>query len=257
MTKRVPVRYDLNSVDMKKRLIKIHRLFLIAAVGALLIAGKPAPKPAAPVTAVEVKGKLVLRGYNAPSEPEPPRSRYYWELENGFKEVAPDRIAADRELAVVLLGKSTAEGEPNVDVDFTGGGLNPSTIVVQPNTTLHVRNQDEIAHELYADSLSAFSAEAISPRAIRTVRLTKPGKWPLRDRIIAHVRGYLYVLADLFAVGKVSSDGEFSFSAIAPGKYQLKVFCGPHELASKEVEIGAQEQVTLDPIPLATPKKER
>jgi hypothetical protein len=242
---------------MNTRSLKVGFLLAVATLCPLLWAAKPAKqtKKQAPVTAVEVKGKLVARGYKAPSEPEPPRPRYYWELENGFKEVTPDRIAPDRELAVVLLGKTDVRAEPIVEVAFTGGSLMPSTIVVRPNTTLQVRNQDEIGHELYAPNLNTFSAEAIAPRAIRSVRLTAPGKWPLLDRLIAHVRGYLYVVADLVAAAKVSPEGEFSFSRIAPGKYRLKVFFGPHELVSKSVEISAQEEVSLDPVVLPSRAK--
>ena len=58
----------------------------------------------------QVSGKLVLGAYKPPpaARRESKRPSYNWELENGFKEVRPDRVDARRELAVVLLG----EGEP-------------------------------------------------------------------------------------------------------------------------------------------------
>jgi hypothetical protein len=245
---------------MNTRVVTLSVLSIVAVNGALVASAKPSPKQTkaqkdAVVTAAVVKGRLVARGYKAPPDPDPPRPRYYWELENGFKEATPDRISPDRELAVVLLSDGAAKEESNVEVAFSGGSLMPSTIVVRPNTTLQIRNQDEIGHELYATDLPVFSAEAISPRGVRTVRLTATGKWPLRDRLVAHVRGYLYVIADLAAVAKVSTDGEFVFSQIAPGKYRLKVFYGPHELVERAVQIDAQEQVALDPVPLAGPAK--
>jgi hypothetical protein len=242
---------------MNTRLIKFTLLLLVAVQNSFVVAAKPPAKRTSKqeakqeaVAAVDVKGRLTAKGYKAPKDPEPPRPRFYWELENGFKEVTHDRVSPDREISVVLLGSNAGNAESSVDVNLVGGSLMPSTIVVRPNTTLRVRNDDEVGHELYAVDLSTFSTEAISPRAIRTVQLKTPGKWQLRDRLIAHVRGYLYVIADLVAVAKVSSDGEFNFSQVPPGKYQLKVFFGQHELVSREVEIEAQEQVTLDPVPL-------
>jgi hypothetical protein len=245
---------------MNTRVVTLGLLSIVAVNSALVASARPSKKQTkakkeAVVTAVEVKGRLVARGYKAPPDPDPPRFRYYWELENGFKEVIPDRISPDRELAVVLLSDGAAKEQSNVEVAFSGGSLMPSTVVVRPNTTLQIRNQDEIGHELYATDLPVFSVEAISPRGVRTVRLTATGKWPLRDRLIAHVRGYLYVVPDLAAVAKVSADGGFVFNQIAPGQYRLKVFYGPHELVEYPVQIDAQEQVTLDPVALAGPAK--
>ena len=207
----------------------------------------------ATAAAAEVTGKLVMGAYKPPKEPDNPRLRCYWELENGFKEVVPDRVAPQRELAVVLLGGAQQKGESSVEVTYSDGSLLPSTIVVRPDTTLRVRNTDEIAHELYAKGLDKFAVEAISPRAIRSVPLKEAGKWPLLDRLITHVRGFLHVLENLVAVAKVAPDGTFAFSEIAPGKYQLKVFHGPYELASKSIEIGPRDKAELDPIVLSAP----
>lgn len=206
--------------------------------------------------AADVKGKLLVGAYKLLPAPKSPRPAFYWELENGFKEVTPDRISPSRELAVVLLGASASAGESNVEVAFSGGSLLPSTIVVRTNTTLRIRNQDEVAHELYAAGLDRFPPEATSPRAIRSLRLAKAGAWPLLDRLITHVRGYLHVLENLAAVANVASDGSYSFTGAVPGKYQLKVFHGPLELVSRVVEVGEGE-VTLDPIALTAPAKSR
>jgi hypothetical protein len=202
----------------------------------------------ASVTA-QISGKLMLGSY----QPEAPASRrpsFNWELENGFKEVRPDRVDARRELAVVLLG----DGEPlagldRMEVTFAGGGLLPSTIAVRAGATVLVRNDDEIAHELFAQGLDGFSAEAISPRGRRSVHLKTTGSWPLRDRIVPHVSGQLHVLADLVATARADAEGQFVFKGVAPGKYVLKVLHGARELASQEIELTGQE-LTVDPITL-------
>jgi hypothetical protein len=204
--------------------------------------------------AAQLSGKLVLGAYK-PAAPEAERPAYNWELENGFKELRPDRIDARRELAVVLLG----DGEPlpgldRLEVTFAGGGLMPSTIAVRAGATVLIRNDDEIAHELFAEGLEGFSAEATSPRGRRSVNLQNAGAWSLRDKIVPHVRGHLHVLANLVAVASPDAEGQFGFKGLKPGKYVLKVLHGERELASQELELSTQE-LTLDPITLTAESK--
>jgi hypothetical protein len=200
---------------------------------------------------VQVSGKLVLGQYKpAPVEAAPnKRPAYNWELENGFKEVRPDRVDAPRELAVVLLGDAEAPAESRVEITFAGGGLMPSTLVVRSGTTVLIRNDDEFAHELFAVGLDGFSAEATSPRGRRSVNLKTEGTWPLRDRILTHVTGQLHVLPNLVATATINADGDYSFSNVAPGKYTLKVFHADKELASQEVEVTTRP-LTISPIAL-------
>lgn len=179
--------------------------------------------------------------------PKPPRPSYNWELENGVKEVLPTKVAAARELAVVLLGAAEAKAEDRVEVAISGGTLMPATLVLRSGCTLRIRNDDEIGHELLAEGLDGFSAEATSPGATRSVHLTKVGNWPLRDRLAAHAQAHLHVLPNLVATAKLEANGGYAFSDVAPGKYTLKVFQGATEVASKDVEV-ADKPVTVDPI---------
>jgi hypothetical protein len=200
--------------------------------------------------AAQVTGKLILGAY----KPAPPsaagRPSYYWELDNGIKELREDRIDAPRELAVVLVGDGQpVAGLDRVEVAFAGGSLLPSTIVVRAGATLLFRNDDEFAHELYADKLAGLAAEATSPRGRRSVNLTAAGSYALRDKAVSHVEGQLHVLPDLIAVAAPDAEGQFSFKQVPPGKYTLKVFHGARELAAQPVELTSQE-LTLDPITL-------
>lgn len=216
------------------------RVWLVAA----LVLGLSA------TAAAQVTGKLILGAYKPAPPPSGARPSYYWELDNGIKELRDDRVDAPRELAVVLVG----EGQPvagldRVEVAFAGGSLLPSTIVVRTGTTLLFRNDDEFAHELYADKLPGLAAEPTSPRGRRSVSLTTPGSYALRDKAVAHVAGQLHVLPDLIAVAAPDAEGQFSFKQVPPGKYTLKVFHGTRELASQPIELTSQE-LTLDPITL-------
>jgi hypothetical protein len=187
--------------------------------------------------AAQVSGKLVLGAYK-PTQAQSKRPAYNWELENGFKEVRPDRVDVRREVAVVLIGEGEAKGLDRVEVPITGGSLLPSTLVVRTGTTILFRNDDEIAHELYAPGLAGFAAEATAPRGRRSVNLTQAGAWPLRDMLVSHVAGYLYVLPDVVAVAALDADGQFTFKDVQPGKYVLKAFHGETELSSQAIELG-------------------
>jgi hypothetical protein len=219
---------------------------LLVLIALLVFAGSAA--------AAGIKGKLILGAYKpAPPPSEAVRPLFYWELENGFKEVAKNRVNAENEIAVVLLGKTKGEDKPDIEIAFSGGGLRPATVVVKKGTTLRIRNKDEIAHELYAVDKGGIQAEATSPRAIRSIHLDKAGSWALRDRLITHLRAHLHVLPNLAAVATVKANGEFAFDGVAPGKYTLKVFHGSTELASRPVEVAEDGAMTLDPITLTTP----
>jgi hypothetical protein len=199
--------------------------------------------------AAQVSGKLVLGAYK-PAAPEKPGPSCYWELENGVKEVRADRVDAPRELAVVLTGAGDpVAGLDRVEVPFSGGSLLPSTVVVRTGATVLFRNDDEFAHELYAEGLEGLVAEATSPRGRRSFVASAEGSWPLRDKVIAHLEGQLIVLPDLLAVAASSADGSFTFPELKPGKYVLKVFHGAKELASQPIEVG-ERALTLDPIAL-------
>jgi plastocyanin len=228
--------------------VAYSKVTFLRVVAALLLSGVTAT-----VLAADVRGQIVLGSYRAPEESKPPRAGYNWEIENGVKEVARTRVQAARELAVVLVGAGDALAPDRVEVAVSGGSLLPSTIVVRAGTTVRVRNDDEIGHEVYAEGLDGFGPEPSSPKAIRSVNLQKAGSWPLRDRLTPHARGQLHVLPNLIAIAKVEASGSYAFSEIKPGKYTLQVFHGPDVVASKEIEVG-DKALTVDPLTLTNAK---
>jgi hypothetical protein len=255
LTEHCDVRYIFVTVSLTKERRSwctslLSRRPLIAAIGVCLGLGLSGAQPHA--SATDVRGQVVLGTLRAQPPIKPARAAFNWELENGVKEVLPSRVSAPRELAVVLIGAGGPKIE-QVEVAFSGGALLPATLVLSTGTTLRIRNDDEIGHELYAQGLDGFSAEATSPGATRAVHLTRTGSWPLRDRLAAHASAHLHVVVDLAAVAKLEANGAFAFSDVPPGKYTLKVFRGSSELASKPVEV-ADKSVTLDPLMLGDAK---
>lgn len=202
--------------------------------------------------AAEVRGQVLLASAPPPTAAiKHPRAAYNWELENGVKEVRPDRTTP-RELAVVLLGGAPASAVDRIEVSISGGALLPSTLVVRSNSTVRIKNEDEIGHELFAPGLDGFSPEATSPGATRSVHLTKVGSWPLQDRLAVHARAHLHVLANLVSAAQLDASGSYVFNDVAAGKYTLKVFRGPDELVSKEIEV-TDKTLTVDPLALGKP----
>jgi len=199
--------------------------------------------------ASNVRGTMLLGAYRPAPDPETAPAPCYWELENGFKEVAQDRVDGSRELSAVLVGAGAAQ-DAQVEVPFRGGSLAQTTIAVRTGTTLRLRNEDEIAHELHAVGLDGFSREATSPRGVRSVNLRSAGHWVLRDNLVVHVLAHLHVIDDLVAIGKVESDGRFTFSNVEAGSYTLKVFHGANEVASQAIEVTDKKDLTVDPITL-------
>lgn len=215
-----------------------------AAVAALFAIGWSAQGIAS-----NVRGSLLLGAYRPSADPETPPAPCYWELENGFKEVVQDRVEAARELAIVLVGPGTPASS-QVEIPFRGGSLLPNTIAVRTGTTLRLRNEDEIAHELYAVGLDGFSREATSPRGMRSVLLRTAGHWVLRDNLVMHLLGHLHVIDDLVAIAKVESDGRYVFESVPPGSYTLKVFHRANEIASQAIEVADKKDLAIDPITL-------
>ena len=199
--------------------------------------------------AAQVTGKLLLVAYK-PEMPVATSAAFNWELENGFKEVLHDRLDVPRELAVVLLAEGPATALERVEIPISGGSLMPSTLVVRAGATVIFRNDDEIAHEIFAEGLDIFVAEAISPRGRRSLVFAASGHWPVRDRLLPHVDGHLHVLPNLVAIAVVATDGQYTFTNLTPGKYVLKVFHGAGELVSQSIELTTRG-LTVDPLTLA------
>ena len=235
----------LSCADSPRKITRVR-----AAALALMVASAGAVY-SAPAFASEVTGKLLLATYKpVPKESAP--GVFQWEIENGVKEVTPDRVDAKRELAVVLVGDGEPAFPERMEVAFSGGGLLPGTIVARPGATVLFVNQDEIAHEMYGVGNADIKAEATSPRGRRSVVLKDAGVIELRDQLLPHLSGVIHVIPNAIAVATPNGSGEYSFPEIKPGKYTLKVLHGKNEIASQEVEVGPKA-LAVDPIALTAP----
>lgn len=170
----------------------------------------------------------------------------YWQEWNGFIEPKKPAIDFPREVGAVLIG--TSDTRDATTVQLRQGTLTPSTIVVQQGTTLRVRNEDDFAHELFADKLKDFDAKTLGPGQTRSIQLGETGVFELRDPLAPHLRGFLHVVPKVSLSATLNPDGSFSFKDVPPGDYVLKVFRGATELPPRELTVESKGDVTLDPI---------
>lgn len=170
----------------------------------------------------------------------------YWQEWNGFIDPKKPAIDFSREVSAVLIG--TTDTRDATTVVLRQGTLTPSTIVAQHGTTLRVRNDDDFAHELFADKLKDFDPKTLGPGQTRSIALGETGVFELRDALAPHVRGTLHVIQKVSLVATPGADGSFSFKEVPPGGYVLKVFRGASELPPRELTVESKGDVTLDPI---------
>lgn len=223
-----------------------RRLFGLAMMGVVAIG--------VTASAADVTGTLRIPDPPATGDPEGSRRAFYWEEWNGVLDPRPARIDARRELAVALTGGAAVGDLTRPTVRLFGGAPLPSTIVVRQGAVLRIVNEDDVPHELYAEGLDGFASEATNPAQARTVRLDRPGSWPLRDRRFPHVRGHLHVLPDLVAVVQPDAAGAFSVAGVPAGSYRLRVWLGATEVANQAVVVGAEREVALGSVPVSAPR---
>ncbi len=185
------------------------------------------------------------------------KGNYYWLIENAVLPILPPVPDWTRDFVVALMKKGN---KPNFDkiqtVLISGAMLTPSTIIVPPKTTIKFKNEDPFVHSLYSHELGmAFAPEILPSRQLRQVQFINPGVYVVRCKMTPHLTGYVIVDSDAVEMMIPAADGTFANPAIAPGKYQLKVYFEGQVVGSKDIEI-ADEKTTLEvEIEIIAPEK--
>lgn len=194
------------------------------------------------VAAVPVTGRVQVTG----SLGEGARvDRQNWEVPNGVVAPNKDELPLERELAVVLVGATGVREPSGCAYTLRGGDFSRRTMVASVGGSLKLSNRDGCTHELVAEGLSALKGAALGPGQTVEQAVSAPGHFVIRDRLYAHIEGHLHVVAGLASCGDVSNKGVVRFGDVPPGPYELKVFRGPKELASRKVEVTNRRDVTL------------
>jgi hypothetical protein len=196
------------------------------------------------VLAVDVQGSV--KGGSESAGPKEAVRSPYWREWNGFIEPKKNGPDFSREVAVVLIGNEPMRDA--VTVTLQDGDLQPSTLVVQKGSAVRVRNDDDFAHQLYAEGLKQFDAVETSPGGARQLQIDEEGSFPIFDKLAPHVRGHLHVLPKISKLAHPQADGSYKFEDVAPGSYTLKVFRGGAEVSSTTLEVPDKRDVSVDPI---------
>ncbi|MCS6797317.1 MAG: hypothetical protein NZ898_02095 [Myxococcota bacterium] len=199
------------------------------------------------VRAVPVRGTLEWPRNHEPAAARPSSgpAPFYWEERNGILDVRPRRIDAARDFAVGLFGSGPGPAETEVALD--GGDFSPTTVLVRAGTTLRIVNRDACSHELYVEGREDFTPLGTSPGNARTTQVREAGTFEIRDRLYAHVRGWVVAAADLVARGTVESSGAFAFADVPAGSYTLRVYYRGREVARRDVTVTDAGPVTVEP----------
>ena len=170
----------------------------------------------------------------------------YWQEWNGFIDPKKPSIDLAREVSAVLIGPT--ETRDATTITLRGGTLTPSTLAVQHGTTLRIRNEDDFAHELFAERIKDFDPKTIGPGQTRSVSMSETGVFEVRDKLSPHVRGFLHVLTKVSRVVSPAADGSFVFEDVPPGDYVVKIFRGVSELEGGTLAVASRGDAQLEPV---------
>ncbi len=186
--------------------------------------------------AATVRGSVTL-----PAEVRAQDSREgHWRVENGLLPVGPRTPDPRTSVVVVLEGSAGAKREAEktaVNVELHGLRMDPHVVLAQVGSVVSFKNADRVPHSLYFEGQAALMpAEATPSGQTRTVKLTTPGEYQLRDQEFPHIDGSVVVVQTPFAA-QVDDKGTFKID-VPEGKYTLRVFFRGQWVMSQPLEVG-------------------
>jgi hypothetical protein len=197
----------------------------------------------------DLRGSLTgldaLRSAPAPEVPE--RRLYFWMLSNGALATRDSRPNIERDLAVVISGDNIAESTQPVALTVAGGTCQPGTVLVNPGTTINVRNIDWFAHELFLTApanetpIEGAAPESTAPNSQRSIQVRAAGTYLMRDRLNPLFRCWVVVGPGQGRHVSPGADGSFRTSNLADGEYTLKVFFEGRVLATTTARVAGRE----------------
>lgn len=203
-----------------------------------------------------LQGLDALRSAPAPEVPE--RRLYFWMQSNGALATRDARPNAERDLAVVISGDNVPESTQPVPVTVAGGTCQPGTVLVNPGTTINVRNIDWFAHELFLTApnnetpVEGAAPESTAPNSQRSIQVRAAGTYLMRDRLNPLFRCWVVVGPGQGRHVSPSADGTFRTSNLADGEYTLKVYFEGRVLATTTARVAGRE-TTVPAINLSAP----
>jgi hypothetical protein len=177
---------------------------------------------------------------------------------NGALATRDARANPERDLAVIVTGPTVAEAAQPVTVTVAGGGCQPGTVVVTPNTVISVRNLDWFTHELFLTAansdvpVSEFAPEATAPSSQRSAQVRAAGRYVMRDRLNPLFRCWVVIGPGQGRVISPGPDGVYRTSNLGEGDYTVDVWFEGRKVGTSAAHMGARDS-TVPAINLAVP----
>jgi plastocyanin len=181
----------------------------------------------------------------------------HWRVENGVLPIGP-RVPDPRTgVVVVLEGTSTSKKESdksNVSVELHGLRLDPHVVLAPVGATIIFKNSDRVPHALFFENGAALMAPEATPSGqTRSVKITVPGEYPVRDQDYPHVEATVVVVQTPWAA-QVDDKGSFKID-VPEGKYTLRVFYRGQWVMSQPLEVGPRSTDVSLQLPALAPAR--
>lgn len=176
--------------------------------------------------------------------------QFYWRVPNGAVAPTEYQIEPSRDLAVILEAASVEgtppAGQPQV-VSLEGGALNPSVVVITPQTKVRFRNTDAFVYELECPENAQMENTAPLPPGNQVdITFDEEGVYLITDRRLPHLVGWVVVVnSTMFRnpeQAKRGAPATFSFEDVQPGSYKVKVFFAGDWVAEQQVEVPEEQE---------------
>lgn len=193
------------------------------------------------------------------AEAKDPKHRGY-----SFRELVPTVPAKFRklfphipkEVCLAALSEKPQPASKPVLIRVGGGRTTPVTIVVPPGTKLIFQNTDPFTHRLYGVDVKTFGPSDSMKGAQREWTVPAAGSYEIRDELAPSLRMWVVAEPNVAAISYPSMQGEFRLNVTEPGAYQVQAYFAGQKLGPAMTADVAARDVALQPIVVATPKKD-
>lgn len=162
--------------------------------------------------------------------------------------VGPDKGIKDVVASLPGIQKGKALGKPEKPpvLDQKNCEYHPYAQIVPVGTTLEILNSDDVLHNVKTKPSTKTTFNVAQPKFKR--KITQEFKVPEIVQVECNVHGWMNAIigvADHPYYALTEPSGSFRITDVPPGKYTLKVWHSKLGEQTKEVTVGAKEEVKV------------
>jgi plastocyanin len=146
----------------------------------------------------------------------------------------------------ITKGKALEKPAKPPVLDQKACEYHPYAQIIPVNTTLEILNSDDVLHNVKTEPGSKTTFNVAQPKFKK--KITVDFKTPEIVNVECNVHGWMnavIVVADNPYNALTDADGSFKITDVPPGKYTLKVWHSELGEQTKEVTVGAKEEVKV------------